>query len=103
METSNCQKRLPHGLARVLAPVILFLGAALAACAHAQPPTVIALPNGYYMEKDKAQQPRIVRKSGGVVVPGPIAAYAVDRQIVTGRVAPALRGAKSYPNDSPAT
>jgi hypothetical protein len=47
---------------------------------------VVVLPNGYLIDRDKTSQTRIVKRAGGVVVPGPIAAYAVFRDVVTGSV-----------------
>ncbi len=74
---------------------------AFAACASTAEKFVIALPNGYYVERDKSSQARIVKRSGGVVVPGPIAAYGVDRYVVTGLVGVVPTSGSSYPNDSP--
>ncbi len=50
---------------------------------------VVVLPNGYLIDRDKSSQTRIVKRSGGVVVPGPIAAYGVYRDVVTGSVSSA--------------
>jgi hypothetical protein len=75
--------------------------AAFAACASTAEKFVIALPNGYYVERDKSSQARIVKRTGKVVVPGPIAAYGVDRYIVTGLVGNVPTSGSSYPNDSP--
>jgi hypothetical protein len=74
---------------------------AFAACASTAEKFVIALPNGYYVERDKASQAQIVKRTGGVVVRGPIAAYGVDRYIVTGLVGNVPNSGSSYPNDSP--
>jgi hypothetical protein len=74
---------------------------AFAACASTAQKFVIALPNGYYVERDKASNARIVKRTGGVVVPGPIAAYGVDRYIVTGLIGNVPTTGSSYPNDSP--
>ena len=49
---------------------------------------VIALPNGYEMIRGKASEPTIVKRSGGVVVPGPIASFVVIHEVVTGLVQP---------------
>ncbi len=53
----------------------------------ARPVTV--LPNGYYLECPKDDQSEIVKRGGKVVVPAPIAAYAVFRDIVAGALGPA--------------
>jgi hypothetical protein len=55
-------------------------------CAVAGSGFLIALPNGYEMIRDRSDAPAIVKKSGSKVVPGPIAAYAVVRDVVTGQV-----------------
>jgi hypothetical protein len=53
---------------------------------------VVVLPNGYLIDRDKSSKTRIVKRAGGVVVPGPIAAYGVFRDVVTGSVASAAAG-----------
>ena len=58
-------------------------------------PFVVVLPNGYLIERDKSSQTRIVKRSGGLVVPGPIAAYGVYRDIVAGSVSSAPISAAS--------
>lgn len=49
-------------------------------------PFVVALPNGYLINRDRSANTRIVKRSGGVVVQGPIAGYTVVRNVVTGYV-----------------
>lgn len=49
-------------------------------------PFVIALPNGYLIDRDRSSHTRIVKRSGGVVVQGPIAGYTVVRNVVTGYI-----------------
>lgn len=49
-------------------------------------PFVVVLPNGYLIDRDRSSNTRIVKRSGGVVVQGPIAGYTVVRDIVTGYV-----------------
>ena len=49
-------------------------------------PFVIVLPNGYLIDRDRSSNTRIVKRSGAVVVQGPIAAYTVVRNVVTGYV-----------------
>ncbi|MBX5463264.1 MAG: hypothetical protein IRZ28_19510 [Steroidobacteraceae bacterium] len=58
----------------------------LVACATAGSEFVVALPNGYQIKRDKADQPTLVKRSGGVVVPGPVEKYIVLRDVVTGLV-----------------
>jgi hypothetical protein len=47
---------------------------------------VIALPNGYEMARVKSGAPAISKRRGSVVVPGPIKAYAVLRDVVVGEL-----------------
>lgn len=49
-------------------------------------PFVVVLPNGYLIDRDRSSNTRIVKRSGGVAVQGPIAGYAVVRNLVTGYV-----------------
>jgi len=58
----------------------------LVGCATAGSEFVVALPNGYQIKRDKADQPTLVKRSGGVVVPGPVEKYIVLRDVVTGLV-----------------
>lgn len=58
----------------------------LIGCATAGPDFVVALPNGYQIKRDKADQPMLVKRTGGVVVPGPVEKYTVLRDVVTGFV-----------------
>jgi hypothetical protein len=56
----------------------------LVGCASAgTPPSVIVLPNGYEIVRNKASQPIIV-KGGGRQVAGPVGAYVVVRDVVMG-------------------
>lgn len=85
-------------LARWLAFMILGLCVALTACAAQRPPTVVALPNGYYLQRDKAKQPVLVRRGGSVVLKGPIAAYAVHGDLVVGCVGDWKPEGAAYPS-----
>ncbi|MEP7242794.1 MAG: hypothetical protein ABI885_03820 [Gammaproteobacteria bacterium] len=67
---------------------VLLVMITAASCALAASGFVVALPNGYEMIRDKADAPTIVKRSGSKVVPGPIAAYVVVRDVVTGQVMP---------------
>lgn len=47
------------------------------------PPSVIVLPNGYEILRNKASQP-VITKGGGRQVAGPVGAYVVVRDVVMG-------------------
>jgi hypothetical protein len=55
----------------------------LVGCATGSPPSVIVLPNGYEIVRNKVSQPVIV-KGGGRQVAGPVGAYVVVRDVVMG-------------------
>jgi hypothetical protein len=87
---------------RLLASALLLLALSIGAQAiAAKSQAVVALPNGYYLERDRASQVRMVKRSGSVVLKGPIAGYAVIRHVVAGCVTSEGPAAASYPNDSP--
>jgi len=69
----------------VVFPVVLasLIVAGIAGCAVGTPPSVVVLPNGYEIVRNKASQPIIV-KGGGRMTAGPVAAYAVVRDVVLG-------------------
>jgi hypothetical protein len=69
--------------------------------AISSPPAVVALPNGYYIKRDQALHPGIVKRSGPTVLRGPIAAYAVYRHFVAGCVGTWPPRAFAYPNELP--
>ena len=73
----------------------------LAACATAAQTPVVALPNGYYLQPDKQRQTEIVKRGGKVVLPAPIAAYAVSATVVAGAQGELSTKANSYSNDLP--
>ena len=81
-------------------PLCAALSVLLAACATAAP-FVVALPNGYYLQRDRATHVALVKRGGRTLVPGPIAAYAVANNVVAGCVGDGQRRFFSYPNDSP--
>ena len=69
----------------------VFFGVVLASvagvgCAASRSDFVVALPNGYQIVRDKTSAPTLVKKKGGVVVPGPVARYTVIRDVVVGQV-----------------
>jgi hypothetical protein len=82
----------------VLGLPALVLGAC--ATASSQKP-VVALPNGYYLQPDSKRQTELVKRGGKVVLPAPIAAYAVSATIVTGAEGPPSPASHSYTNDLP--
>jgi hypothetical protein len=70
------------------------------------PPSVVALPNGYYLQRsdgqrDKASSIDLVKRGGGPVVRGPIAAYDVDGNLVVGCVGKWPERGFSYSNEAP--
>ena len=78
------------------------LALVLAACAATSAQTaVVALPNGYYLQPDSKRQTQLVKRGGRVVLPAPIAAYAVSSTIVAGAEGAPTAGSGSYTNDLP--
>ena len=83
---------------------ITILGAlslVLAACVTSAQTAVVALPNGYYLQPDKTRQTQLVKRGGKVVLPAPIAAYAVSSTVVTGAEGAPSAASSSYTNDLP--
>lgn len=78
-----------HVLAMVLA-------ASLISCATTPTRPVVVLPNGYYLQPDTQQQSQIIKRGGTIVVPAPIAAYAVSQYIVAGALGKAPVSARLY-------
>jgi len=87
--------------ARLVIPALLVLLVGMASCASSRPQSVIALPNGYYVQPTKSGQLSVVKRSGGTVVPGPIAAYSVFRKYVVGALGAAPPLQRTYTNDLP--
>ena len=73
----------------------------LAACATSAQTAVVALPNGYYLQPDKQRQTELVKRGGRVVLPAPIAAYAVSSTVVAGAEGAPSVESRSYTNDLP--
>jgi hypothetical protein len=89
----------PRSLARgSLSGIVLVCS--LTACASAPPPFVVALPNGYYLQRDRASQVALVSRSGRTLIQGPIAAYAVANNVVAGCVGEWPRREFGYPNET---
>jgi hypothetical protein len=74
-----------------------FFSVALAA----EPPFVVALPNGYYLEKKKGAEINLVKRRGGTVVRGPVAAYGIHRNLIAGAVGQWPPRPSGYPNETP--
>ncbi len=78
------------------------LALVLAACAATSAQTaVVALPNGYYLQPDSKKQTELVKRGGRVVLPAPIAAYAVSSTVVAGAEGAPTAESRSYTNDLP--
>jgi hypothetical protein len=63
--------------------------------------SVVALPNGYYLQRDRDSHIGLIKRGGRQVIRGPIAAYAVSREIVAGCVGLWPKHSFSYPNAAP--
>jgi hypothetical protein len=86
---------------RWLLPALVLLILSVDACASRPSPAVVALPNGYYLQASKGDELSRVKSNGRAVVPGPIAAYAVSRNIVMGALGAPPPLARTYTNDLP--
>lgn len=86
---------------RLLIPAFLILVLTANAWAAKPSPAVVALPNGYYLQASTGDELSIVKNNGRAVVPGPIAAYAVSRNIVMGALGTPPPLARTYTNDLP--
>jgi hypothetical protein len=81
---------------------LILVSLVLYGCATASPaPFVVALPNGYYLKRDRDSHVGLIERGGRQVIRGPIAAYAVDREIVAGCVGEWPRRSFAYPNEIP--
>lgn len=70
-----------------LAASAMLIAMSCGGCATSRADFVVALPNGYQIVRGgKADEPMIVKRSGGVVVPGPVERYTVLRNVVVGKV-----------------
>jgi hypothetical protein len=86
---------------RALIPGLLVVFLSVSACAAGPTAAVIALPNGYYLQPTKSGGLAIEKARGRAVVPGPVAAYAVVRQVVTGALGEPPPLSRHYTNDLP--
>jgi len=80
------------------AALVVFL--LVSACATSAP-FVVALPNGYYLQRDHASKVALVKRGGRTLIPGPIAAYSVANNIVAGCVGEWPRRFFAMANESP--
>jgi len=86
---------------RALLPTLTIALLNVTACASTTTASVIALPNGYYLEPTKSGGLSLDQGRGRTVVPGPVAAYAVVRQVVTGALGEPPPLNRHYTNDLP--
>jgi hypothetical protein len=77
------------------------LSMAITACASTKAQPLVALPNGYSLQPDKAAYSEIVNRNGRHVVPAPIAAYAVSGKVVAGALGEPPPNSRLYTNDLP--
>jgi len=74
----------------------------LVSCATTPARPVVVLPNGYDITPTKDDQSEIIKRSGAVVLPGPIAAYATTGNIVAGALGLGPTAGRLY-SDEPYT
>lgn len=86
---------------RALLPALVIASLSVSACASTVTASVIALPNGYYLIPTKSGGLSLDKRNGRAVVPGPVAAYAVVRQVVTGALGEPPPLNRHYTNDLP--
>src|SRR5579864_230480 len=86
---------------RALLPALTIALLNVTACASTTTAAVIALPNGYYLEPTKSGGLALDKGHGSTVMPGPVAAYAVVRQVVTGALGEPPPLSRHYTNDLP--
>jgi hypothetical protein len=96
MSTKN---RAAPGLGHFVAALIPF--ALMQGCVTSSQPPVIALPNGYYLERNRGSNIALVGRRGQELLAGPIAAYRVERTTVVGCVGEWPKRAFAYPNETP--
>jgi hypothetical protein len=97
---SNRHSKARASLATTIS--LALVTSALQACASTSAaPFVVALPNGYYLQRDGESRIELIKRDGRKIVRGPIAAYAVNRDTVAGCVGEWPPRAFGYPNESP--
>lgn len=87
-------------LSRVVLAATCSLAFLLGGCATAGQPVAVALPDGFYIQRDRSSKPVIVKRSGPTVLEGPVAAYAVHGRLVVGCVGTWPQRAAGYPNEA---
>jgi hypothetical protein len=97
-EEASMSSRRSHTRWALWAAVALSL---LASACAASAPFVVALPNGYYLQRDRAANVALVKRGGRTLIPGPIAAYSVAGNVVAGCVGEWPRRSSGYPNETP--
>ncbi len=87
-----------QGALRQLARLALatLLAASIVSCATNPARPVVVLPNGFYLQPDKDEQTQIAKRSGALVIPGPIAAYGVSGNTVAGALGATSSGSRVY-------
>ena len=78
-----------------------FLAVTQSACVATRAGPVIALPNAYYLQPDPQGQTELAGRDGHLILPAPIAAYAVTGEIVAGALGKSVHESRSYANDLP--
>jgi len=76
--------------------LVAMVAATLMSCATTPVRPVVVLPNDYYLQPDDSKQSEIVKRDGRLVVPAPIAAYAVFGEIVAGALGPVSPSSGQY-------
>lgn len=84
---------------RAVCTLVLALG--LSGCATTRSDFTVALPNGYYLMRASDEHVQLRSRGGRVTVDGPIAAYGVYRDIVTGAIGEWAPREGGYPNAVP--
>ncbi len=90
-----------NALLLAVVTAIALLLPSIQGCATAAPPFVVALPNGYYLKRDRTMNIGLITRAGQDVVRGPIAAYRVSGTIVAGCVGKWPKRSFAYPNELP--
>ena len=83
----------------ILLAVTAVLAMAVSSCASTKAQTLVALPNGYSLQPDKSAATEIVRRDGHLVIPAPIAAYAVFDNVVAGALGEPSPSSRLYTDD----
>jgi hypothetical protein len=60
---------------------------------------VVVLPNSYYLQPDKGEQTKLVKRDGSRLLPGNVAAYLVFGQFVVGAIGEVPPAVHQFTND----